>query len=241
MSTTSALPSPQTPEEDRSQPYSALPAKELLSYVQVAGAQLSDPEAQLIFTAFYRRYYRYLYRVVSNSLGYVYDADAQREIIDDALAAFFRGSHKLAIRRGATDEDCDRIVRSYLGKLAKWKVSYARSFHQAFGRDTVDAAVLEEMLNGNPLPSGLEEGGESGGNKAEARVAAVREWMGSLRPLEQDILRTYFIDTHLGQKSDRLPSGVAALLAKKHNTTTSNIRHLKSKLEQQVWKKFRDL
>jgi hypothetical protein len=75
----------------------------------------------------------------------------------------------------------------------------------------------------------------------DSRVKAVREWMDSLRDIERDVLRTYFIDTHAGQKSSRLPDGVADRLARKYATTTSNIRHLKTKLEKQVREKFRDL
>jgi len=246
MSTTSssAVPVlPQLPEDHPSQAYAAQPAKELLSFVQIAGTRLDDPQAQTIYTAFYYRYFPYLYTVVSNSLGFVYDRDAQREIIDDALAAFFRAAHKLVLPGDASEESCDRIIRAYLGKLVKWKASDARSFQAAFGRVVIDADALEAKLN---LAAGVgvtahAEAAETFAACESPRVTAVRQWMDSLRAVERDILRTYFIDTHAGQKSSRLPDGVADRLAKKHKTTTSNIRHLKGKLEKQVWEKFRDL
>jgi hypothetical protein len=87
----------QLSEDHPAQAYGALPARELLNFVQIASNQLNDREAQTVFTAFYYRYFPYLYTVVSNSLGVVYDRDAQQEIIDDVLAAFFRASHKLTL------------------------------------------------------------------------------------------------------------------------------------------------
>lgn len=234
---------PQLPEDHPSQSYAAQPAKELLNLVQIAGTQLDDPLAQTIYTAFYYRYYAYLYTVVSNSLGFVYDRDAQQEIIDDALAAFFRASHKLVLPEGVSDESCDQIIRAYLGKLAKWKASDARSFQAAFGRVVIDADELETRLNAEARVAcaAHHESAERIAAVDDPRVNAVREWMESLREIERDVVCTYFIDTHAGQKSSRLPDGVADLLAKKHHTTKSNIRHLKAKMETLVWKKFRDL
>jgi hypothetical protein len=234
---------PQLSEDHPAQAYAAQPAKELLNLVQIAGTQLDDPLAQTIYTAFYHRYFPYLHTVVSNSLGFVYDRDAQQEIIDDALAAFFRASHKLVLPDNVSDESCDRIIRAYLGQLAKWKASDARSFQTAFGRVVIDAEALETKLNAAariavaPRPDSK----DAVDVPDDSRVKAVREWMDSLRDIERDVLRTYFIDTHAGQKSSRLPDGVADRLARKYATTTSNIRHLKTKLEKQVREKFRDL
>jgi DNA-directed RNA polymerase sigma subunit (sigma70/sigma32) len=70
-------------------------------------------------------------------------------------------------------------------------------------------------------------------------LSAVEAWMENLTELERDIIRAYFLDDYPGQKSDRLPDGVALLLAKKYNTTTSNLRHIKSKLETNFRENFR--
>ncbi len=234
---------PQFPEDHPSQPYAAQPAKELLNLVQIAGTERDDPQAQAIYSVLYHRYFPYLYTVVSNSLGFVYDRDAQQEIIDDALAAFFRASHKLVLPGDASDESCDRIIRAYLGQLAKWKASDARSFQAAFGRIVIDAEALETKLNiaARVAVGAHHEPVEAIDVPDDSRANVVRQWMNSLRDIERDLLRTYFIDTHAGQKSSRLPDGVAARLARKHNTTPSNIRHLKAKMEKQVWQKFSDL
>ncbi|MFT3783535.1 MAG: hypothetical protein QM790_16095 [Nibricoccus sp.] len=231
------------PEDHPSRQYATLPAKELLAFVQVASSELSSPDAQIIYTAFYYRYFGYLYTIISNCLGNVYDRDAQREIIDDALAGFFRAAHKLKLPDNVPDEQCDQIVRAYLGQLAKWKASDARSFQAAFGRVVIDLKELEIKINEQARITIKEHEPPATSLPVpeDPRVKAVREWMATLRELERDILRTYFIDTHSGQKSPRLPNGVADRLAKKHQTTTSNIRHLKAKLEKLVREKFRDL
>ncbi len=232
----------QLPEDHPAQAYGALPARELLALVQLAGSQRDDREAQTIFTAFYYRYFSYLYTVISNSLGVVHDRDAQQEIIDDALAAFFRASHKLTLP-AVSDEDCDRIIRAYLGNLANWKASDARSFQKTFGRIVIDADELDARINRDALVGHDAHSFVALKHDAPeaAHIQAVGQWLATLREVERDVLRTYFIDDHAGRKSNRLPDGVAALLAKKHQTTTSNIRHLKSKLETQFREKFRDL
>ena len=233
----------QLSEDHPAQAYGALPARELLNFVQIASSQTDDREAQTIYTAFYYRYFPYLYTVVSNSLGIVYDRDAQQEIIDDSLAAFFRASHKLTLPAAESDDGCDRIIRAYLGNLANWKASDARSFQKTFGQVVIDADELDARINRDALaghdshsPAKVEHDAPE-----KPHIQAVDQWMATLREVERDVLRTYFIDDHAGRKSRRLPDGVATLLATKHKTTTSNIRHLKSKLETQIQEKFQDL
>lgn len=232
----------QLPEDHPAQAYGGLPARELLRFVQLGATNLQEPETQTIFAAFYYRYFPYLYTVVANSLGSVYNANAQEEIVNDTLAAFFRASHRLRLPETATDEGCDQIVCSYLGKLATWKAGDARSFHQSFGQGDLDTEQIEAHLNAELLK------GHGGGEEADAETApdqraveAVSAWMATLREVERDVIRTYFLDDHAGRKSARLPDGIAKGLADKHHTTPSNIRHLKLKLEKQIREKFRGL
>jgi hypothetical protein len=239
QSTVSAPPLPDLPANHCAQAYGGLPARQLLEAVQMAAADIDDPETQVIFTAFYHRYRRYLCTIVKNALGRVYDGDAQNEIVDDALAAFFRASNKLKLPAAKDDATCDLIVRSYLGRLAKWKAGAARSFQQSFGRDVIDEEALAVRLqkiadtgyNGTAIISETDD---------RPVLSAVELWMSSLSDLESDVIRTYFLDDYPGQKSDRLPDGVALLLAKKYHTTTSNLRHIKSKLETSFREKFRE-
>jgi hypothetical protein len=237
--TLSAHPVPDLPANHRAQSYGRLPARQLLEAVQVAATDTNDSEAQIIYTAFFYRYRRYLCKVVKNSLGFVHDANAQDEIVDDALAVFFRQSNKLQLPAAKDDPTCDRIVRAYLGRLAKWKASNARSFQESFGRDIIDEDAIAKRLKK------IADAGYAGtAILSEANdkpiLSAVEAWMEGLTELEKDLIRAHFLDDYSGQKSDRLPDGVALRLAKKYNTTTSNLRHIKSKLETSFREKFRE-
>lgn len=197
----------------------------------------SAPEVQPVLTAFYNRYYGYLFTVVTSTLKTIYDPDAIREVIHDALIAFLQKAYSFKFPANADDTTCDKLIRVYLGQLATWKARDARGFQMSFGRDTIEAEELEKQLNS------VTQVGYAGTNvksapEKEARLAAVEAWMSSLSPLESDVVRTYFLDDHAGQKSARLPDGVAQQLAKKHQTTEPNLRYQKSKLQKVFEAKF---
>lgn len=229
------------PPDHPAQAYGGLSAPELLQFVQLAGPNRTHPETQVIFTAFYHRYFRYLMTVVANSLGFIHDRDGLREIVDDTLAAFFRASDRFDMKRATDASGCDQLIRSYLGCLARWKASDARSFQKSFGSDTVDATALEMHVNeasrvGVPDTAKTELAVTNPRN-----LAAVTTWMAALREIERDVLQTYFLDDQPGWKSSRLPDGVAEQLAARHQTTPSNLRHLKRKLLQQMREQFQNL
>lgn len=218
------------PADHPAQAYGALSARELLRFVQEASGRLDHPETQVVYTAFYHRYYRYLMTVVTNKLGFVRDENAIREIVHDALAAFFRRCGKFDLSRAKDDVGVDRLVRVYLARLAKWKAENARSFERSFSRDGDDGEFLERMT----IP-------EQTDSVPGRDVRAVTEWIESLRPVDQDVLRAYFLDDVAGRKSDRLPSGVAEEIARRHGVTTSAIRHIKRKLLDDARERFAHL
>jgi len=230
----------QLPADHPAQSYAALPARELVRLIQSASSQRTEAVTQDIFTALYYRYYGYLFTVVSNSLGFIHDRDGIREIVDDAFAGFFRASPKFNLALAPDDAGCDQLVRSYLGKLAKWKASDARSFQKSFGADVLEIKVLEEHMN-QGAQSGVSPWADDAEEKpADPRAERVSNWLSSLREVQRDVLRTYFLDDHPGRKSGKLPGGVAQSLAEKHNTTTSNIRHIKLKLQEQMRENFKN-
>lgn len=233
-------PLPQLPAAHPAQAYAALPIQELITAVQRARADRTAAGTQAVFAALYHKYYPYLFTVVSNSLGFIYDRDGIQEIVDDALAAFFRANGQFRFESAADEAGCDRQVRSYLGRLARWKASRARSFQKSFGADAIDLDKLDERLHdgarfGAPAPD------EAAAEPADdPRAARMSQWLESLREVERDVLRTYFLDDHAGRKSSRLPGGVAQRLADKHGVTPSNIRHLKLKLQRKLREHFRN-
>lgn len=233
------VPLPQLPAAHPAQAYAALPIQELLAAVQRAGSDRTAAGSQAVFAALYYRYYAYLFTVVSNSLGFICDRDGIQEIVDDALAAFFRASDKFRFATAPDEANYDRQVRSYLGQLARWKAGRARSFQKSFGADAIDLDELDARLNdcarfGQP---GAEDAAAAPAD--DPRIEHMTSWLESLREIERDVLRTYFLDDHAGRKSSRLPGGVALRLAQKHGVTPSNIRHLKLKLARQMREHFR--
>lgn len=217
------------PSDHPAQVFAALSARELVALVQQASTRIGQPETQVVFTAFYHRYYAYLMTVVSNRLTMVRDDHALREIVHDVLVAFFRKVSAFDLSRAADDDGLDRLVRSYLARLARWKSDDARSFQAGFARDTIDPTEWERHV---AVASDAEEG------EATTLQQAVAEWLSGLRPVEDDVHRAYYLDDQAGRKSERLPGGVAAELAERHGLTTSAIRHIKLKLLREARERF---
>lgn len=228
-------PLPTLPPDHPAQAYAGLPAPDLVRHVHQASADLDAPSAQIVFTAFYHRYFRYLMTVVGNSLQLVRDPSAIQEIVDDALAAFFRTSAKFDLSHARDPAGCDLLVRTYLGRLAKWKANHARSFQNSFSASVPDIAAIEAHLQAN-----TNEGqGES--SPPASSVEQVTLWLASLPERDCDVIRTYFLDDHPGQKSGRLPDGVATDLAERHGTTPENIRQIKRRLILEIRTRFAHL
>jgi hypothetical protein len=220
-----------------------LTPSKLLAKIQEAQHHRDHPRTQVVFMAFYHRYYAYLVKVVSNALVVVQinDRDCIQEIVDDALAAFFRASVKCRVPATADEDVADRIIRSYIGRLAKWKAFDALSFQLAFGKGNLDLEEIDEYV-AKQAECGVRDWAKKESEAPDERVVtAIAAWMATLKSVQQDVLRTYFLDDHLGRKSGRLPGGIAQLLAKKHNVTTSAIRYMKINLKQEMRNRFKTL
>jgi hypothetical protein len=232
-------PFPHLYEDHPAQELGRLSPTQLLRRVQDASGMRDHPSTQVVFTAFYHRYHRYLAKVVRNAFAAaeIHDGDCVNEIVDDALAGFFQASRKCDVS-AATDEDAaDRIIRSYIGRLAKWKALNARSFQEAFGKGNLDLEEIDQHV------AKQDECGARDWMKLEAlpehpRVEEIAKWMATLTPFQLDVLRTYHLDVLPGRKSGRLPDGVSLSLANKHNVTTSAVRHAKRTLGQEIRTRF---
>lgn len=238
-STTTAFPSTQLPDDHPAQALGVLSSTRLLELVQQARDRRDHPQTQVIFTAFYYRYYGYLFTVVSNAFRCVRDPSAISETVDDTFAAFFRASAKCDVSSAQDEDGADRIIRSYLGKLANWKASDARSFQHSFGADALDLDAIDAILSKQAEFGARESMRTELPPPNEGLVDEVGAWIASLRPVQQDVLRTYFLDDHLGRKSGRLPDGIAQSLATKHNVTTSAIRYIKINLQREMRERFK--
>lgn len=190
--------------------------------------------AEIMYSAFYYRYRPYLCTVVGNALGFLHDANGVDEVVNDALLGFYHKRGRFYVEAAADDVKYDQRLRSYLGRLARWRAGHARDFQKSFGADAVDLAELDRLTSRQARLQRDEEPPAE-----DPRVLRVERWLLTLREVERDVLSTYFFDDHRGRKSSRLPSGVAFRLAAKHGVTTSNIRHLKLKLQAELRAQFR--
>lgn len=220
------------------QVFAALPARDLVRLVQRAEENPHAPETQFMLTAFYHRYGPYLVTVVAHRLGPLCDRSGLQEVVHDAFLEFFRKSRRFDPGLAPDDVACDRNLRAYLAQLANWKASDARGFQQSLGLHAADDQTLDAHAN-RSLQGGVPDLAQTEAPRSDFdKIERVAAWIGSLREIEADVLRTYFLDDHLGQKSGRMPEGVAAELAGKYGVTTSNIRHIKLKLLRRVREQF---
>ncbi len=228
------------PRDHPAQRLAALSARELVKLVQRADENPQAPETQLVLTAFYHRYGPYLVTVVAHKLGPLDDRSGLQEVVHDVFLEFFQKSRRFDLNLTPDDASCDRNLRGYLARLANWKASDARAFQQSLGAHAVEAHILDGHMN-RPLQAGAPDSMRTEAPAMGAdKIHRVAEWIGSLSDMEADVLRTYFLDDHPGQKSDRLPEGIAEQLAAKYDVTTSNIRHIKMKLLRQLREQFGD-
>lgn len=218
--------------------FAALPARDLVKLVQRTDENPHAPATQAILTAFYYRYGPYLVTVVAHKLGPLCDRSGLQEVVHDAFLEFFQKSRRFDADLAPDDAACDQNLRAYLAQLANWKASDARAFQQSLGAHAVDGETLDGYANASLRAGAPDSVRTEPPAEYTERVRQVAEWIGSLREIEAEVLRTYFLDDHLGQKSDRLPEGIAQQLAAKFGVTTSNIRHIKLKLLRQLRERF---
>lgn len=223
------------------QVFAALSARELVKLVQGANQNPHAPEAQLVLTAFYHRYGPNLVAVVGRVLGPLCDRSSLQEVVHDTFLHFFQRSAEFDPERAPDDDACDHNLRAYLAQLATWKARDSAAFHRSLGADAVDGATLDHHANRTLLAGAPDAVRTDPLASSTERISRVAEWLASLDDMEAEVLRTYYLDDHLGQKSDRLPVGVAQKIAAQYGVTTSAIRHVKLKLVRQFREKFRNI
>lgn len=207
--------------------FAALSAPALLQFLQTVSISRDHPQAQAVFGAFYARYARYVtYMVAKRSFPAPSPADTE-EIVADTFLRFFDS----CVRFDPGDCDsgaCDLKLKAYLGTAAS-RLSLDR--FRASRNRIIEIPTDVPGLSNFAEPSADERDTDTPPPPSHAVIAA---WMDTLRPLERDVLRTYFLDDHLGQKSSRLPDGVAEALATRYGTTPENLRQIKRKLLRQL-------
>lgn len=201
--------------------WAAAPARALVTAVKSACQRQLDQAASTVLTGFYERYSRYVLKVANSVLGVEADPAVITEVVHDTFMAFWEHADKFDVDRTPTDETCDANVRTYLARRARWIAGNRRALERSCVTVPVETAVLARHIA---------ETVETETPDVSVECRRTAEWLATLTPREQDVLRAYFVDCHSGQKSERLPEHVVQRLCQDHGVTPSALRHMKRKL-----------
>jgi len=215
--------------------FAALPSLELLGHVPWATAHPGDPVALRFAAAFFERYRHPVTRMIAVQFGFRVDPATVHSAVHDAFLRFFRldGAPARGIRaipfdvtRASTNEECDALTIAYLLRGAGWRTLDAQRLATARQESTVDPSVLDRRSA--PEESMVE-------NATALRLRSlVADWIATLSPRDEDVLRAYFLDDHAGQKGDRLPPAVVKVLTTKYQIGASALRQVKARLKREL-------
>ena len=174
------------------------------------------------FGSFYRRHIKYLFSVCK---GFVDDND----LPDLVQETFFRAYQKADTFKDQGAHDpirISRLVRAWLGKIAEnIKNEWYRS-------DSVNRDVIYDSENIETVPA-IEKSDVNHENPSEIERLFF-EAFDFLSDRERDVLRSYWNYFDPRKVHNRLPNVVVNELSIRWETTSENIRQIKSRAEKKV-------
>jgi hypothetical protein len=212
--------------------FAALPSLELLGHVPWATAHPGDPVALRFAAAFFERYRHPVTRRIAVQFGFRVDPVTVHSAVHDAFLRFFRLDGAPArgipfdVARARTNEECDAMVIAYLLRGAGWRTLDAQRLASARQESAVDPSVLDDR-------SASDEPTVESATALRLR-SLVADWIATLSPRDEDVLRAYFLDDHAGQKGDRLPPAVVKALTAKYRIGAPALRQIKARLKREL-------
>jgi RNA polymerase sigma factor (sigma-70 family) len=187
---------------------------------RIANIRAGSEAARAAQSIFYRRHVRYLYAVVVKRCGRVLHLSSlsAEDLVQDSFhRAFSRAS---TFRRdGITDPERVRTrARAWLGRIAQRLLADSL----ADSHEISDSPYLERLSSNDHND---DEELTTGSPKLELVCRA----LDSLSEREQDVLRVSALYQRVGETHQRLPNAVATELAARWNTTSDNIRAIRSR------------
>jgi RNA polymerase sigma factor (sigma-70 family) len=187
---------------------------ELLERVAIGRGSrpVRDAQAEL-----YKRHAAYLRLALAKRCARLLELTQQsaEDLVQDTFERAFERARTFDAE-GLTDADrLRRRVRAWLGAIAQRLLADSLTrVREAADTPLVEAAseaVTEELLLDSP------------------EVSAMAKALGALSDREQDVLRISALYYRVGEQHQRLPNVVAAELAERWDTTSENVRAIRSR------------
>ena len=188
---------------------------ELLS--QMAAAHANEGCAANAWEEFYRRHYDYLLNACRHTYSRQIGDGRVPEVVQDTFVKAFRNASTFRPSPEQLAEENRWHVRAWLGSILKNTVRdlYREEPHEVFAEDI--------ELFPDPDQSGNDAGEES------PPIGPVEEAFMELEERELEVLRETMLWHSPGARQQRMPSKALAALATGLNTTTANIRQIRSR------------
>lgn len=204
------------------------PDDDLLVYLGLDGE-----EGRSAWEEFYSRHVGFIYGTLKKRWGSVLD----RADIEDVVQDTFIRAHRLChtYDAGKSDEDrpeshdrSRRAVRAWLGKIAE------NCLRDHLSRqDRWAANNLGELAETVPDSSGSSDPGP--------KTKAIAKALSGLSEREQDVIRTTMLFNKPGEEHQRLPDDVSRELARRLDTTNTNVRAIRSRAMKKLTERVNEL
>lgn len=188
---------------------------ELLARVsRRAGDPLASRRAE---AEFYDRHVRYLYGVLVQRVRRPL-ALSGREVEDLVQETFYRAFERAETFDPGQVWDADserRRTRAWLGRIAQ--------------RLLADWLAGSREVSASPYLDTLAEPESEPSSSRSPKLRLMREALDSLSERERDVLRVSALYFRIGEEHQRLPNEASAELARRWDTTSENIRAIRSR------------
>ena len=205
---------------------------QLLADIASAHGDHADTVARAAFGEFYQRHATWLYNRLcrTSAFGLLRPKDAVHDVVQETFYRAFKGAKTFDPNFSSDPGRLEALVRGWLGGIAN--------------------RVIADMLrNSEPdatEPSRLEPRQTAWADVDESIpdspvVRALQHELKRLSPLQQDIIAAAEFYYQPDTTYQRLPNGVAKMLAEKHHTSSDNIRQVRRRTMAQLRKKLESL
>ena len=168
-------------------------------------------------TEIYRRHVRYLYGVIRHQSGRLLELAqlTAEDLVQETFRRAFERANTFKPDPHLDEEGARRRTRAWLGRIANNLLAEALDRPREVAASSYVDRVSCEIDDESPPSS--------------PRLRQVREGLALLSDREQDVLRVTAIYQRSGELHQRLPNAVAEELAARWQTTSDNIRAIRSR------------